>query len=392
MFGSIALIGSLLLSIHILLCTTASIPRSDALTNDDSTLMTSTNIFKENLSLAATSVRFSYRDVLFNVTYLGVTIPKSEVSNLLASADEAITDLVDQAPLDSIPSNRFEHRAPSGNTLISIQAHVGETITWTLLSHVLQGLYRFMLGLGVQQQHCQQIDFTVAHAWHEIIGLGVILYFPPRESQVQRRETAPTSISLSNETSTRISNESNLLSASGRGEPPFDWDIPGTSLILRFHFLGMPIPKAKVIELLQGAIAQARLKATGGWEEEDIENGVYDRTLPSNGDGTRTGITILAYQYKDITWEQLLQTLTGLYQFITAFGVTAEQHYQTLGFRISDRHEVAGPLSTGSLSFYPQRAGRVQKRARSASQGSLQFTNLTLSAPNATGSESTIRP
>lgn len=300
--------------------------------------------------LVATSVPWSFRNVVFNFTFLGDRIPKTEIENILTSADEAITKLVDQTPFESIANNRFEHYAPNGNTLISIQANIGETITWTLLFRVLQGLYRFMIGMGAQQQHCQQLDFTIALAGQKNIGLGIIRYFRPRDGQVRRRETFLTLIPLLNETKAHSTNESSSLTAPDLNGVPFDWPIPKTSLILRIYFLGIPIPKEKVKALLQGAIAQVRPKASSRDRDEDIENGVFDWILPSVGDGTRTGVTIFTYRYREISWEQLFQILFGLYQFSSAFDMEAKEHYQALGFRIIDRYEIGGPLGVGSLS------------------------------------------
>jgi len=332
----------------------------------------------ENLPLlVAASVPFAYGSIIFDFTTFEAPIPKREVENVLTSADEVISDLVDQSPFESITNNRFEHRALGGNTLISIQANVGKTITWAQLFCLLQGLYRFMIGMGVRQQHCQALDFTIGIAGQENVGLGIVRYLPRSENEVQKREPMLVSNSSLNQPVLPPANGSSLSPASILNEDPFIWHIPETSLSLNIYFFGILIPKEHVRATLEGAIAEILPNATGEKRDDGIENGAFDWSLPPTGDGTRTGVTVLASWNHDVTWEQLSEILYGLYQFTAAYEYSAEHRCQVLGFRIIDRHE--GKIAIGTLWHYPRRA-EVAKRASSADQDSLQLPNLTSAA------------
>lgn len=338
-----------------------------------------------------TSVPFEYRDIRFSFTFFGDPIPKRDVETVLTSADEAITDLVDQHPFESITNNRFEHRAIGGNTLISIQANVGKRITWTQLFRLLQGLYRFMVGMRVRQQHCQVLDFSVAIAGQGNVGLGVIRYFPRDKDQAQKRGTMSASNTPLNETVLRLPKKSSLLPASTFDEKPLLWPVPRTSLVLSIHFAGVPIPKKNVKATLQGAMAEVRPWSSSDDGDEAIHHNAFDWTLPPNGDDTRTGVTVMAYHNCLITWNQLFQILFGLYQFTTAFDTNAEQHFQVLGFRIVNKFDLK--IGVGTLSYYPRRLTKVEKRASNAGQHSLQLPTLTSPALAAvTNRSSTLWP
>lgn len=326
----------------------------------------------------ATAVPFAYNNILFEFTVFEDPIPKDEVGKVLKSADEAIADLVDDSPSQTISNNRFEHRAPNGNTLVSIQAKTGKEITWAQLYRVLQGLSRFMVGMGAREQHCRVLDFAIAIAGMGRVGFGVVRYFPRLKDQVQKRSIMPASNALLNKTVLYSLNGSSSSSASTVNPPPLPWPIPRTSLLLSFHFLGMPIPEQNVKATLQGAIAEVRPWSTSEDMDDAMQNDAFDWTLPPNGDGTRTGVTVLAYHNCVITWKQLSQILFGLYQFTTALDVDGGQHFHVLGFRIINQFNVK--IGVGTLSYYPRRVTNVERRASDAGQDYSQLLTLKLPA------------
>ncbi len=371
---------------YVLSTAAASLSRPSPITSDDIFPIFNGSV-GERLSVPlTTSVPFAYRNILFDFTFFGGAIPKREVETLLTSADEAITDFVDEHPFDSIANNRFEHRAPGGNTLISIQANVGKSITWTQLFQMLQGLYRFMIGIGVRQQHCQVLDFFVAMPGQESVGLGVVRYFPRNKDRIQRRGTV--SASIPGGTVLQLPNGSSSLPASTVNAMPLLWPIPKTSLVLSIHYVGIPIPEQNVKATLQGAMAEVRPWSTSEDRDEAIHDGAFDWTLPPNGDGTRTGVTVLAYHNCIVSWKQLSEVLFGLYQFTTAFHANAEQHFQVLGFRIINKFQLM--IGVGTLSYYPRRLAAVEKRASNAGQDSLQLLTLTSPALAAGATQSSI--
>jgi len=366
---------SVFLASYTLCITAAALSQSSPVTDEHSFPNSNRGNVKRVPVPLATTVPFAYNNILFEFTVFEDPIPKDEVEKVLKSADEAIADLVKDSPFQKISNNRFEHRAPNGDTLVSIQAKMGKEITWAQLSHVLQGLSRFMIGMGAREQHCRVLDFTIAIVGMGRVGFGVIRYFPRDKDQALKRSIMPASNAFLNKTVLYSLNGSSSSSASTADPLPLPWPIPRTSLLLSFHFLGMPIPEQNVKATLQGAIAEVRPWSTSEDMDDAMQNDAFDWTLPPNGDGTRTGVTVLAYHGCVITWKQLSQILFGLYQFTTALDVDGGQHFHVLGFRIINQFNVK--IGLGTLSYYPRRLTNVERRANVAGQDYSQHSTLT---------------
>lgn len=324
----------------------------------------------------ATSIPFLYRNIEFNFTELGDSIPKREVEKLLESADQAISDLVNEHPSSPIPSNRFEHRAPGGHVLLSIQAKIGKDIAWEQLFRLLQGLYRFMLGFGLRQIHSRVLEFEFGIAGEARIGAGVVWYFPPRADHLSKRAGKHDLLGTNNGRLLQLSNVTDLEGNSQSSENAIDYRIPDTTLTLQFHFLGKAIPESYVTGTIEGAARNMSRFLDTPYADDGIDQGVFDWHLPPSGDGSRTGMTVFSYWEKDVTWRQLSETLVGLYQFTTTGSTELQEtHYQILGFRIHDRKE--GLLGVGSLWHYPRGFGIVEKRANHVDQKALPSSNST---------------
>ena len=329
----------------------------------------------------------------------GEPIPENEVKNTLDKADQAIADLVHDHPTERITNDRFEYRRPNGNMLISIRTNLGEEITWMELFRILGALSRYMTSgmAGTKKTHYEALEFEIEAIGQEEpnIGLGLVWYFPPTETQVQKRAAIPLPISLinegtlrlpnltfpqpSNETLRRLPNTSLALLGANGVEENINFRIPKTSLSLSFYYFGPSIPDRSVKATLQGATAKVRPYLNSPFEMEPIENDSFQWVLPlSREDGVPVAVTVLTYPLHEITWRQLFDILFGLFAFTTTFGTDlAETHYQVLGFRIVDLY--SRKLGVGTISYYRSGTGQVAKRVESIDKGILPESP---SAPN----------
>lgn len=333
-------------------------------------------------AMAPTSV--SSRKIVLAFIATGQPIPEDEVKNTLIDADQAIVDLVRDHPSQRIFHDRFEYRRPNGNMLISIQTNLDEEITWMELRRVLQGLYRYMTaGMDMQKTHYQALEFEIEAGGQEKpnIGVGLVWYFPPKESEVQRRFTPPLPISLvneesarppnltfprsSNETTLRLPNATIVLPEANNVQENELFPIPRTSLSLSFYFFGPPIPAQSIKATLQGATAKVRPFLNGPFEMDPIENDSFRWVLPlSREAGIPVAVTVFTYPRHEITWRQLFDVLFGLYAFTTTFGTDLQKaHYQVLGFRIVDLY--GKNLGVGTISYFRPGTGRLAKRVES---------------------------
>ncbi len=342
------------------------------------------NVPTTSLAAAAASIPVSTRNIVLAFLSHGQPIPEDEVKDTLVDADEAIRDLVHDHSTQRISNDRFEYRRPNGNMLISIGTKEGEEITWVELDRVLQGLYRYMTaGIGSEETHYQALEFEIEASGQEKpnIGLGLIWYFNPTESEIQKRVTLPLPISLvseetlrspnltfpqrSNETMRWLSNTTLAMLGANDVQETEIFHIPKTSLSLSVHFFGPPIPERSVQATLQGAMAKIRPFLNGPFEKDPIENDGFRWILPlSREAGIPVAVTVFTYHGHVITYRQLFDILFGLYSFTTTFGTDLpETHYQVLGFRILDH--TSRRLGVGTISFFTSETGQLAKRAES---------------------------
>ena len=329
------------------------------------------NVFGTSSPASVASVPLSSRNIVLAFISKGQPIPENEVKDTLVEADLAINDLARNYPNKRIDNDRFEYRRPNGNMLIIIRTKLGEEITWMELNRVLQGLYRYMAaGVGTEQTHYQALEFEIEASGQEKpdIGLGLVWYFPPTESQVQKRVRLPPTMALDNEgtlppldvTSPRSSskmlrtlpNATLALPGANNVQEAIIFPIPQTSLSLSFYFFGPSIPSQSVKATLQGAMAKVRPFLNGPSEMSPIENDAFRWVLPlSREAGIPVAVTVFTYHSHVITWRQLFDVLFGLYAFTTTFGTDLEEpHFQVLGFRIVDLS--GSKLGVGTVSYF----------------------------------------
>lgn len=327
------------------------------------------------------------RTIVLAFLATGQPIPENEVEETLIDADQAIDALVRNHPTQRIVHDRFEYRRPTGNMLISIKANLDEEITWMELRRVLQGLYRYMTaGMGMQKTHYQALEFEIEASGQgkPNIGVGLVWYFPPTKSAVQRRVTLPLPLYLvnegtlpspnltfprsSNETLRRLPNATLVLPGANSVQEKDVFPIPRTSLSLSFYFFGPSIPAHSIKATLQGATAKVRPFLHGPSEMDPIENDSF-RWITREV-GIPVAVTVFTYPSHEITWRQLFDVLFGLYAYTTTFGTDLrETHYQVLGFRIVDLYK--RNLGVGTISYSTPGTSRLAKRAESIEDGML---------------------
>lgn len=378
---------SVILSLfYTLFAQTAFLPSTVSFGNETLVGLPSVNVSDTAPAIGVAPITVTSRNIVLAFIAQGQPIPEEEVRFTLIDADEAIADLAHNHPTQRIHNDRFEYRRRNGNMLISIQAKLGEEITWIDLNRVLQGLYRYMTaGVGVEHTHYQALEFEIEVSGQEKpdIGYGLVWYFNPTESEVQKRVTLPFPISSINERTLRplnltflqpstetlqqLLNTSLSLSGSSNMQEHTAFPIPKTSLSLSFYFFGPSIPPQSVEATLQNAIAKVRPYLNTKSEMNPIENDAFQYVLPVS---VPVAVTVFTYPHHKITWRQLFDVLFGLYAFTTTFGTDLkETHYKVLGFRIVDLY--SRKLGVGTISYSGSRSDQLAKRVETIDNGIL---------------------
>ena len=384
--------------LYVLFAQTASLPATVSFGNETLLALPIVNIPENPLATGVTPIPVTTRTIVLAFTEKGQPIPEDEVIDTLAKAEQAILDLARDYPTQRIANDRFEYRLPTGNMLISIRTNLGEMITWMELRRVLHALYGYMTAaFGTKETHYQALEFEIEAGGQEKpnVGIGLVWYFTPTESEVQKRVTLPLPISLINEGTLQLPNltfprhpsetlrrqPNATLTLPGAKNVQGDeiFHIPKTSLSLSFYFFGPSIPDQNIKATLQGALAKIRPYLNGPDEMDPIEDDSFRWVLPlSREAGIPVAVTVLTYPDHEITWRQLFNIIFGLYAFTTTFGTTLEApHYQVLGFRILDHF--SRKLGVGTLSYFTSETGQLAKRVETIENGILPHRP---SAPN----------
>ena len=367
---------------------TAFLPTTVSLGNETLLGLPIVNISATIPAVDMTPNPVSSRQIVLAFTAKGRSIPEDEVTDTLIYADLSIDELARHHPTQRIFEDRFEYRRPNGKMIIGIGTYLGEEITWMELRRSLQGLYRYMTGMDTSETHYQSLEFEI-EAGGQVkpnIGFGLVWYFDPSESEVQKTVTSRSPISLINEgtlrlpnltlplpsnvtTLQRLPNAALALPGANNVQENQVFPIPKTPLSLSFYFFGPSIPVESVKATIQGAQSKVRPFLNGQSENYPIENDSFRWVLPlSREAGVPVAVTVFTYHNHKITWRQLFDVLFGLYAFTTTFGTDLkETHYQVLGFRILDLH--SRKLGVGTISYFRSGTGQLAKRMESIGSG-----------------------
>ncbi|MCJ1458487.1 hypothetical protein MMC28_008860 [Mycoblastus sanguinarius] len=376
MYASCAFAPLLLPLLYIQPVIAALIPSLISTPNETLVRLPNVSVVEASPVAVVTSGPLSFRTILLAFYYKGQPIPRSEVEDTFASAEQAIIELVEQHPNQDIPNGRFEYRRRGGDMLIVISANVGDWLTWNELDRALIALFRYMsAGIGITEEHYQALEFDVETEDHQAIGRGLVWYYGSGSSRVQKRVAFPTLTSTGNGTLHQLPNSTSSLQSSKSGQDPIPYPIPWSTLNLNFYFLGPPIESKNVDDTLQGALSQVRPWVEGPYQNAPIDADGFQWVLPYSPEvKIRVAVTVFA-DHLAVSWKQLYDILTGLQGFITNVGTDLrQQHYQVLGFRIDDMYK--GRLGVGTLAFYTPGIGEIEKRAGVADG---PFTSSTLS-------------
>ena len=399
--------ASVLLSLfYTLLAQTAFLPTNLSLGSATHLSLPVVNVPGTSSTARVAPLPLSFRHIVLGFLLKGDPIPEDEVRDTLVEADQAITKLVREHPTQRITNDRFEYRRPNGNMLISIKTNVGEEITWMELCRIIQGLHRYMTaGVGAEKTHYQELEFEIEVEGQEKpnIGFGLVWYFRAPEGIVQKRVTPPAPISLINEGTLQLPNETiqrrpnTILNSLGTQEEQETtiYPIPKTSLCLSFYYFGPPIPAQSIQATLQGAMAEVRPFLNGPSEADPIRNDAFRWILPlSREAGIPVAVTVFTYHSHVITWRQLFDVLFGLYAFTTTFGTDLrEPHYQILGFRIVDNNSL-NRLGVGTISYFRYGTSQLAKRVQTVGNGVLLRPQSVpdVSLPDMSASRSIVYP
>ena len=358
---------------------TAFIPTTISLGNGNLLGLPIFNLSGAPPATGVTPIPVSSRGIVLAFLAKGQPIPENEVKDTLIEADQAVADLARNHPTQGILNDRFEYRRPNGNMLISIKTNEGEEITWMELFRILHALYQYMTAeLGAGEPHYHALEFEVEAKGLEKpnIGYGLVWYFNPTGSEVQKRVTRPildlTFPQPSYEITRRLPNTTLVLPGAENDDEPTIFPIAKTSLSLSFHFFGASIPARSVIATLQGAIAEVRPFLNSRSEDDPIADDAFRWILPLSPEAGRlVAVTVFTYHGHKITWRQLFDVLFGLYAFTTTFGTDLkEPHYQILGFRVVDHDSKR--LGVGTISYFIRpETDQLAKRVEDIDHGSL---------------------
>ncbi len=374
--------------LYALFAQTAFLPTTVSFDNETLLALPVNNVSGQPLATGLTPIPVTTRPIVLAFIARGQPIPENEVKETLVHAEQAIMGLVRDHPTQRIVNDQFEYHLPNGNVLISIRTNLGEIITWMELRRVLHALYRYMTaGSGTEETHYQALEFEIEAGNQEKpnIGYGLVWYFNPTGSEVQKRATPPLPVSSidegtlrlpnltfarpSSETLRRLPNRTFALLGAKNVPENEIFPIPKTSLNLSFYFFGPSIPVQSVKSTLQGATAKVRSYLNGPSEMAPIDDDGFRWVLPlSREAGTPVAVTVFRYHHQVITWRQLFDVLYGLYAFTTTFGTDLEvTHYQVLGFRVVDHN--SRNLGVGTLSYFTSGTGELGKRVDTIDNG-----------------------
>ena len=246
----------------------------------------------ENLTFSA---RYHIPDTTIDLVFaLGTSLDLNTVLDTLELAADKIATDVALHPITAITNGFFQQRHEG--MVIRFHQYVDKQITWSLLGHLLLGIWQFFSRL---RSACE-LRFEIDVENDGRVGFGSLWYTGLEGNDVEKRA---------------VNESTHLLSAVNTSSPAlndsnhdFPLHLPNEHrVIFSYHFFGMAIPASALSTCFRIARQSIRTNLLLRPDEE-IPGG----TFRTNPDSSRVTIGIEAYMGREITWFLLDQILRNM--------------------------------------------------------------------------------
>ena len=289
--------------------------------------------------------------ITVNFTRFGSQIPAIRVISIIDKAHQQILPHLASNSENAIKNDLFEcstYSTPPGTPVCSVvvQAYRDLGLSWIQLDQILKGLEHFTSGAGIDRQfRHQSLEFEVNFSDKGTIGVGLLWCTPSRgrgAAEIKRAAEIPVRgqeldrrLNLipgpPDTASLDLSNKSNVLSNLVT-EVPFP--VLGTGINLKFVWLGNPIPRKKINDILHGAFLKI-----APFLKQSPKNPVPHERFVYFNTASRTQMAIQIFGMGKMSWSQVNSIMVGLYRFTNGIGTTHEQQYfRNLGFDVEDEN------------------------------------------------------
>ena len=330
--------------------------------------------------------------ITLNFTRFGSQIPAIRVISIIDKAHQQILPHLASDSENAIKNDLFEcstYSTPPGTPVCSVvvQAYRDLGLSWIQLDQILKGLEHFTSGAGIDRQfRHQSLEFEVNFSDKGTIGVGLLWCTPSRGRGAAEMKSAAEIPVRGQELDRRLnlipgppdtasldqSNESNVLSNLAT-EVPFP--VLGTGINLKFVWLGNPIPRKKVNDILHGAF----LKLAPFLKQSPNNPVPHERFVYRNTASTAL-MVIQIFGMGKMSWSQVNSIMVGLYRFTNGIGTTHEQQYfKNLGFDVEDENHAK--IGFGNLLDV---SGAAANQKRSTLPSSSSSTPLLLNTTTTT--------
>ncbi|KAM0799432.1 hypothetical protein BDR22DRAFT_822421 [Usnea florida] len=246
----------------------------------------------ENLTFSA---RYHIPDTTIDLVFaLGTSLDLNLVLDTLELAADKIATDVALHPTTAITNGFFQQRHEG--VVIRFHQYVDKQITWSLLGHLLLGIWQFFSRLG---SACE-LRFEIDVENDGRVGFGSLWHIGLEDNDVERRAV--------NESGHQLSTVNTSNSALSDSNHVFPLHVPDEHrVIFSYHFFGEAIP-ASALSTCFGLARQSIRTNLQLRPDEEIPGG----TFRSSPDSSRVTIGIEAYIGREFTWLLLDQILLNM--------------------------------------------------------------------------------
>ena len=279
--------------------------------------------------------RFADTPVTLKFNDLGSPI---EPSLVVAILNVAIADFISEGATrvhDPITSNQShsEWKDNGGRAMINVSANVpGHRISWLQLGHVLSALQRFINGCQFgQQNHFQNLKFSIEDENKEIIGVGILSNDPHAPQKVSKR------------TDSSITNTSLSLKS-----PNASLDTAKPLVTLQYTLFETLIPADEMSAALESFYEYILPYLRASPHQPITSNSIRYRHF-------NITIRVDANPRQNVSWQQLHAILVALGNYMIEMG-----HLQVLTFEVEAWNIVR--IGHGLVYYAPPKEKGVQRR------------------------------